>query len=148
MNPRTNSVIATVILVVVVATLVFQHTFFSRVTTGMAIQVAAALLMIWARLTFGLRSFHAAANPTQGGLVTSGPYRYWRHPIYAAVLIFVWTGVLTQGAAPSLISLLLAAIATVTTVIRILSEEKLLKVAFAGYSAYAAHTRRLIPFVY
>ena len=36
-------------------------------------QLAAVLLMIWARVTFGLRSFHAAANPTAGGLVTSCP---------------------------------------------------------------------------
>jgi len=30
------------------------------------IQVIAALLMIWARLTFGIRSFHGTANPTAG----------------------------------------------------------------------------------
>jgi protein-S-isoprenylcysteine O-methyltransferase Ste14 len=52
------------------------------------IQVVAALLMVWARLTFGIRSFHGTANPTAGGLVTTGPYRYFRHPIYAAILYF------------------------------------------------------------
>jgi protein-S-isoprenylcysteine O-methyltransferase Ste14 len=148
MNPRLNSVAATLVLMAAVLALVLDHTFFSKLPAGMAIQVAAALLMIWARLTFGLRSFHAAANPTQGGLVTSGPYRYWRHPIYAAVLFFVWTGVLTQGGIPSLLSLLLAVVATVTTGVRILSEEKLLKATFPDYAAYAAQTRRLIPFVY
>jgi len=148
MNPRLNSVAATLVLMAAVLALVLDHTFFSKLPVGIAIQVAAALLMIWARLTFGLRSFHAAANPTQGGLVTSGPYRYWRHPIYAAVLFFVWTGVLTQGGIPSLLSLLLAVVATVTTGVRILSEEKLLKATFPDYAAYAAQTRRLIPFVY
>jgi protein-S-isoprenylcysteine O-methyltransferase Ste14 len=148
MNPRLNSVAATLVLMAAVLALVLDHTFFSKLPAGIAIQVAAALLMIWARLTFGLRSFHAAANPTQGGLVTSGPYRYWRHPIYAAVLFFVWTGVLTQGGIPSLLSLLLAVVATVTTGVRILSEEKLLKATFPDYAAYAAQTRRLIPFVY
>jgi protein-S-isoprenylcysteine O-methyltransferase Ste14 len=148
MNPRLNSVAATLVLMVAVIALVVGHTFFSKLTVGIAIQVAAALLMIWARLTFGIRSFHAAANPTQGGLVTNGPYRYWRHPIYAAVLIFVWTGVLTQGTAPSVVSLALAAAVTVTTFIRIFSEEKLLNATFPDYPAYAAHTRRLIPFVY
>jgi protein-S-isoprenylcysteine O-methyltransferase Ste14 len=148
MNPRLNSVAATLVLMAAVLALVLEHTFFSKLPAGIAIQVAAALLMIWARLTFGLRSFHAAANPTQGGLVTSGPYRYWRHPIYAALLFFVWTGVLTQGGIPSLLSLLLAVVATVTTGVRILSEEKLLKATFPDYAAYAAQTRRLIPFVY
>src|SRR4051794_18856351 len=64
-----------------------------------AIQVIAGLLMLWARLTFGLRSFHGTANPTAGGLITTGPYRYIRHPIYAAILYFLWAGI---AAHPSL----------------------------------------------
>src|SRR5690349_14967955 len=36
---------------------------------GQAVQVLAVGLMLWARWTFGRRSFHAAANPTAGGLV-------------------------------------------------------------------------------
>src|SRR4029077_5096903 len=59
-----------------------------------AIQVAAFLLMVAARITFGRRSFHAAANPTEGGLVTTGPYGFLPHPIYAAILYFIWAGAL------------------------------------------------------
>jgi len=44
--------------------------------TVIALQVVALLIFAWARLTFGRRSYHVAANPTEGGLVTSGPYRY------------------------------------------------------------------------
>jgi Putative protein-S-isoprenylcysteine methyltransferase len=148
MNPRLNSVAATLVLMAAVVGLVLGHTFFSKMTVGVAIQVAAALLMLWARLTFGFRSFHAAANPTEGGLVTTGPYKYWRHPIYAAVLIFVWTGVLTQGGAPRLVPVLLAVVATITSGIRIMSEEKLLTATFPGYAEYSMRTKRLIPFVF
>jgi protein-S-isoprenylcysteine O-methyltransferase Ste14 len=95
-----------------------------------------------------MRSFHAAANPTQGGLVTNGPYRFWRHPIYAAILIFMWTGVLTQGSMPSLLSMLFAVVATIATAIRINSEETLLKETFPDYAAYSARTKRIIPFLY
>src|SRR5262245_65688036 len=49
-----------------------------------ALQVGAVVLMIWARVTFGLRSFHATADPTAGALVTWGPYRSIRNPIYTA----------------------------------------------------------------
>ena len=49
-------------------------------------------LMIWARVAFGRRSFHLAANPTDGGLVTTGPYRFIRHPIYTAVCVFAGAG--------------------------------------------------------
>src|SRR5215510_12747840 len=61
-----------------------------------ALQVGAVVLMIWARVTFGLRSFHATADPTAGGLVTSGPYRYIRHPIYTAACLFCLGGIVTN----------------------------------------------------
>src|SRR5271169_6500579 len=60
-------------------------------------QAAAILLVIWARVTFGRRSFHVAANPTEGGLVTTGPYRILRHPIYAAICLLTGAGVLAHG---------------------------------------------------
>src|SRR6185295_7965031 len=61
---------------------------FSKNPITIVIQLCSAGLMIWARITFGLRSFHATANTTKGGLVTSGPYRWFRHPIYAAIIYF------------------------------------------------------------
>jgi protein-S-isoprenylcysteine O-methyltransferase Ste14 len=57
------------------------------------LQAVAVLLLLWARVTFGRRSFHVVANPTEGGLVTGGPYRYLRHPIYAAICLFAFAGV-------------------------------------------------------
>src|SRR5664279_6232029 len=97
MNAKNRSLGALVLLIGAALLLVQRHEIAARTGAGLALQGIAVLLMIWARLTFGMRSFHATANPTEGGLVTNGPYRYWRHPIYAAVLLFVWTGVLTQG---------------------------------------------------
>ena len=52
--------------------------------------------MLWARLTFGWRSFHAGARPTEGGIVTRGPYHWVRHPIYLAILLFTWAGVASR----------------------------------------------------
>lgn len=101
MSPKRRSVIATVALVLCVVALLERRELFARHPVGIALQVAAAALMLWARLTFGTRSFHAAANPTAGGLVTTGPYRFWRHPIYAAILLFLWAGVLSQRHAPT-----------------------------------------------
>src|ERR1041385_1149644 len=60
-------------------------------------QAIALGLLFWARITFGRRSFHVVANPTEGGLVTSGPYRYIRHPIYTAICLFVTPGVVAQA---------------------------------------------------
>jgi protein-S-isoprenylcysteine O-methyltransferase Ste14 len=112
------------------------------VTIG--IQVAAVLLMVWARVTFGRRSFHAAANPTEGGLVTNGPYRYIRHPIYAAVLYFLWAGVAAHVSAPHAVA---AGIATAGLAVRMIAEETLIVGRYPEYAAYARRTRRVVPFV-
>ncbi|MCX6134539.1 MAG: hypothetical protein NTU47_12055 [Ignavibacteriales bacterium] len=65
---------------------------FSFSPVVIALQAAAVSLMVWARVTFKARSFHLSAAPTEGGLVTTGPYKYIRHPIYAAALLFGWSG--------------------------------------------------------
>ncbi|MDQ2767435.1 MAG: isoprenylcysteine carboxylmethyltransferase family protein [Gemmatimonadota bacterium] len=148
MNPKTRSLVATVLLVVAVALLLRNHALVARTPLGIGLQGLAVALMLWARLTFGMRSFHATANPTEGGLVTAGPYRYWRHPIYAAVLLFVWSGVLTHGAAPTTLDLALGVFATMMTAVRIQAEEELLRASMPEYAAYAARTKRLIPFVF
>jgi len=146
MDPRKRSLLATMVLVVCVVALFARRALLAATPIAIALQVLAALLMLWARLTFGMRSFHATANPTPGGLVATGPYRYWRHPIYAAVLLFVWAGVLSHGM-PSLANLALAVLATVMTFVRVQAEEHLLRAAMAEYADYAARTKRFIPFV-
>ena len=148
MNPRTASIVATIALVVVVVALYLRHELLAAYPVAVALQVAAVLLMVWARITFGRRSFHAAADPTAGGLVTSGPYRYWRHPIYSAILLFLWSGVLSHGL--DLVAIALAVVGTVMTIVRVLSEESLLRAEFSGsdgYDAYARRTKRFVPFV-
>jgi protein-S-isoprenylcysteine O-methyltransferase Ste14 len=144
MNPKRSSVLATLALIGTVAVLFVRHALFADHPVGIAVQVAAVLLMLWARVTFGLRSFHAAANPTEGGIVTSGPYRFLRHPIYAAVLYFVWAGVATHASA---VTVALGVLATLATAVRIWAEEQLLAERYPDYAAYAARTKRVVPFV-
>jgi protein-S-isoprenylcysteine O-methyltransferase Ste14 len=101
--------------------------------------------MIWARFTFGVRSFHAAANPTEGGIVTTGPYHFIRHPIYAAVFYFIAAGAISQ---PGIQSLTAAALASLMLFIRLRSEEILLIGRYPEYAAYSKQTSRIIPFVF
>ena len=61
------------LMVVGIGWLVFTGELLARSNLARAIQAAAVVLMIAARVTFGRRSFHAAANTTEGGLVTHGP---------------------------------------------------------------------------
>jgi protein-S-isoprenylcysteine O-methyltransferase Ste14 len=108
-------------------------------------QLAAVALMIWARRTFGRRSFHLSASPTEGGLVTSGPYRFIRHPIYASILLLIWAGLLANVSIPNLLCGMLV---LGGALVRILCEEHLVRMQYPEYEAYAASTKRLIPFVF
>ena len=136
---------ATAILIVSVLMLFKRHSLIASHPAGLVVQGAAILLMLWARVTFGLRSFHFSANTTAGSLVTTGPYRFVRHPIYSAVLIFIWTGVLANPIAT--VSLALAVVGTLASAVRIWAEERFLNETYQSYRSYAARTKRVIPYV-
>ena len=144
MNLRRVSIGAAAVLTVVVVSLLLRRSLFAHGPLLVGIQAAAAALMLWARLTFGGRSFHAAANPTAGGLVTTGPYRFVRHPIYTAVLLFVWAGVVSHG---TILSVLTGIVATAALAVRMVAEEDLVLDMYPEYAEYAGHTKRIIPFV-
>ena len=73
MTLKATSVAAFALMVAGIAWLAMHGQLVARHVWSAAIQLGAIGLMVWARLTFGKRSFHASANPTAGGLVTSGP---------------------------------------------------------------------------
>ena len=108
-------------------------------------QVAAIALMIWARATFGRRSFHATAGVTKGELVTTGPYRLIRHPIYSSACLFTWASVLGHL---SFLSVAMASVVTLGAAIRMSLEESLLRQRYPEYAAYAGTTKRVVPFIY
>ena len=89
MNLKNLSLAGLALALIAILSLLFTQSFFAFEPVGITIQVLAALLMVWARLSFGRRSFHAGADPTEGGLVTHGAYRWFRHPIYAAICYFL-----------------------------------------------------------
>jgi protein-S-isoprenylcysteine O-methyltransferase Ste14 len=145
MNYKAASLVAFVLLVACCLWMYVIGSLFANGPVTLAVQGAAVLLMIWARVIFRARSFHAAANPTEGGIVTTGPYRYIRHPIYAAIFYFLAAG---AAAHPSLGSLSATVIAAAMLFIRARSEEILLLERYPEYSQYAAATARILPRVF
>lgn len=125
--------------------LILFRSFLSSSPIVIAIQLAAAGLMIWARFVFGRRSFHAAANPTEGGLVTRGPYRFIRHSIYTAVCLFFFAGIAANF---SLFTASLGLLILTGALIRMESEENLLIKRYPEYQSYAQKTKRMIPFLF
>ena len=141
---RRDSIIAFALMVAGLFWLISRREVFARSVPGLVVQAAAVVLMAAARLTFGRRSFHAAANPTKGGLVTNGPYRWLRHPIYAAILYFTWSTAVDHRTVQSITAALLL---TAGAVVRMYAEESLLTVTYPEYATYRARTARVIPFV-
>jgi len=120
----------------------------------LAVQVIGALLIVLATyafyLTFRENSFAAPVVKIQKErgqtVVTTGPYRYVRHPMYAGgILFFFGTPMLLgSGYGLALTPLMLALL-----VIRIPIEERALREKLDGYADYAARVRyRLIPGVW
>jgi protein-S-isoprenylcysteine O-methyltransferase Ste14 len=108
------------------------------------------LSMVATFLTFRANSFAAPVVKIQEArgqtVVTTGPYRYVRHPMYAgAILLFVGIPLLLgsgYGLAPAPIWVALLAW-------RISMEERTLKEKLAGYGDYATRVRyRLVPGVW
>jgi len=79
----------------------------------------------------------------QHKVVTTGPYRYVRHPMYAGVIVLLFCLPLALG---SLYALIPAAFLTMLFIIRTHLEDKTLHRELDGYGDYAKKTRyRLIP---
>jgi protein-S-isoprenylcysteine O-methyltransferase Ste14 len=125
--------------------LLVMRKLFSSSSLIILLQVVAILLFLWARVTFGWRSYHVVANPTEGGLVTSGPYRHIRHPIYAGMCLFTLAGAAGHW---SWSAGLWGGLVLVSAVIRIYCEETLVAARYPEYAQYKATTWRMIPYVY
>jgi protein-S-isoprenylcysteine O-methyltransferase Ste14 len=125
--------------------LVAMRAVFSVSPFVISVQTVAAILAVWARVTFRRRSFHVAADPTEGGLITSGPYHFIRHPIYTAICVFTVAGVAANWswAAGACGGLVIGSL-----VLRMFCEEKLVAERYPEYRQYSASTWRMIPYVY
>ncbi len=106
---------------------------------GMFVQLWGLLGMIWSVFSLGTS---LGIAPADRGLVTSGPYRRVRHPMYTFEIVFClgyWLANLTW---PNAVVLVLLVVIQVT---RALREEH----AIEGYDEYAGRVRwRFIPHIF
>ncbi|MBV9572111.1 MAG: isoprenylcysteine carboxylmethyltransferase family protein [Alphaproteobacteria bacterium] len=100
------------------------------------------IFAIYAILHLG-KSFSLMAEARR--LVTTGPYARIRHPLYVAEEIAIF-GVAIQYFSAAAVAILICQIAC--QFYRMGREEDVLSDTFPEYSAYKAHTARLIPGVY
>ena len=133
------------IFILVILYLLISGNLLSSSPWVIATQILALALGIWARRSFRSGQFSTSAETKQGQLLLTGPYKFIRHPIYATVLVLVWSSVLGH---PSLTTLIVSVIMTIVTMIRIVTEEQFLQERDPDYTEYSRATKRIIPFIF
>jgi protein-S-isoprenylcysteine O-methyltransferase Ste14 len=112
---------------------------------GAALTVGGIAFAVWARVHLGRNWSSAPARKEGHDLVTSGPYRQVRHPIYTGIILATFGGAMTG----SVLGLALFVIVSITFFRRVGAEEQIMRDLFpAEYAAYSSRTKRLIPFVW
>ncbi len=137
--------VAYALLAVPLAFLLLTRRFYSPQPAVIALQVLGVLIVVWARLTFGMRSFHAGSTATQGGLVTTGPYRYVRHPIYAGAMLTLAGALVGHH---DIVTLLSVGCVVAGLGVRIVAEERSVLQTYPEYATYARRTKRIIPWIF
>jgi protein-S-isoprenylcysteine O-methyltransferase Ste14 len=110
---------------------------------GVGVGVLAGLLLIWTFHTLGPNLTDTVVTRKQATLVTTGPYRWVRHPFYLA---FALTMVANSLATANVFVAVAGGLAFLLLVIRTRKEEdKLLEHFGEEYRRYMAKTGRFVP---
>jgi len=139
------SAIPLLLVVAAIAALGVTGNLFSPSPFVIAAQVAALGLNIWARISFQRGAFRVTAAPSGTSIIERGPYRLIRHPMYSAVLLFIWAGIASHFSA---LTLAIGIAVTVMTIARVIVEERLLRATYPEYLDYSKSTKALVPYVF
>ena len=115
------------------------------ITQPDAIALAAGLMLAGTALAF-VSAWYLGKSfsllPQARTLVTAGPYRFVRHPIYLGGLLITIGEVWLRF---SVLTLALNALFLAAQIVRLRYEERILEKTFPEYAAYRARTSALIP---
>jgi len=119
---------------------------FSKTWNGFLIEIAGVALAVWAVLVMRSNA-NVAPIPKQNGiLITSGPYKFIRHPMYIAQVVAVFP-LVTEYSTNYRITAL--TILIITLLFKLHYEEKRLINHFGQpYKEYRKASKKILPFIY
>ena len=121
------------------------HTDPLRAGAGLVLFAVGLGFAIWARVHIGRNWGTPMTSKDEPELVTTGPYRYVRHPIYSGILV---AGART-AVALSWIRLIAVVLAGIYFLYSATVEERFLTEQFPdAYPAYKRATKMLVPFLF
>lgn len=110
---------------------------------GLVMVVAGTVINLWGRVVLGRNWANQIKIYDNHTLVTSGPFRYLRHPLYSSLMLMAYGGCLLYS---NWLGVLLTSAAFVPMMnYRAAQEEVLLKRAFPEYEAYCQKAGRFLP---
>ncbi len=113
--------------------------------TGLALTFMGAAFFVWARHTLGKNWSQTVSAKEGHELVTSGPYKYARHPMYFGDIVSCIGSAMVAGRA----FVIMCALLTPLFIWRVFAEDRLLARQFPGsFPDYKKRTKALIPFIW
>jgi protein-S-isoprenylcysteine O-methyltransferase Ste14 len=114
--------------------------------SGCLLALAGAALVLRSRAALGPAWSFVPKADQSTGLVTTGPYRLVRHPIYLGLALLAMGEALAFSSGPALVIALLGIVPTFAW--RARAEEKLLSRTFGErYAVYRQQTKMIIPYL-
>jgi len=109
-------------------------------------ELLGILLAVWAIYVMKKSKINIAPQPRKDAiLVSDGPYRFIRHPMYTSIVIAITPVIISHWDANRFYFLMFL---YVNLILKLLFEESLLVKHFPNYANYSKKTWRIIPYIF
>ena len=110
------------------------------------LQLVAVVFGVWALLAMRFETFSILPEPRLSGeIITRGPYKLIRHPMYTSLIIMCLALLIAKF---DWFRLGVLVLFCANQIVKLLHEEKMLKVRYDNYGSYMKQSWRLLPWVF